>query len=80
VLEWLLTYAGQVIGGLLTILALWKDAKDYGELSKRWGRAIVTFVAVGILLFFLRLDLPHSLEPDRCCSGQSGRRGRIGGK
>jgi len=52
VLEWLFTYAGQVIGGLLTFLALWKDAKDYGELSKRWGRVIVGFVTGGILLLF----------------------------
>lgn len=50
--EWLFTYAGQVVGGVLTFLALWKDAKDYGDLSKKWGRWIIGFSAFAILFLF----------------------------
>jgi hypothetical protein len=52
-LEWFFTYFGQLVAGILAIFAFWKDAKDYGELSKRWGKVVIRGVGGGV--FFLLL-------------------------
>jgi hypothetical protein len=52
-LEWFFTYFGQLVAGILAFFAFWKDAKDYGELSQRWGKVVIRGVGGGV--FFLML-------------------------
>jgi hypothetical protein len=51
-MEAILIYAGQATAGILALLGLWKDARDYGELSKKLGRGIVWVCALLLLILF----------------------------
>jgi hypothetical protein len=60
-LEAFLTYAGQVVAGVLAFLALWKDAADYGELSKKFGKHIIWLCAgLMVVLTAISIYLTHA--------------------
>ncbi len=59
-MEVFLTYAAQVAVAILAFFALWKDASDYGELSKKYGKHIVWFcAALTVVLAVASIVLTH---------------------